>query len=199
MCAGVRDAANLVWKLDLVLRGRAADSLLDSYESERSPHVRAIINTAVNAGNLIQTTDPAGAALRDAQLAHPGGLPVPREMIPGLAAGLLDRASPGAAGQMVPQPRCSDRMRLDERLGLGFAVVSREDPRPALTADARAAWQRLGARFVVTDALDDWLACHDASTVVVRPDRYAYAVTRTPADLERVAAELGTALGAPGA
>ena len=148
MCAGVRDAANLTWKLDLVLRGLAGDALLDSYETERSPHVRAIINTAVGAGNLIQTTDPAVAAMRDEQLAKPGGLPVPRELVPGLAAGILDRASAGAAGQMVPQPRGADGGRLDDALGTGFALVAADDPRPGMSERARAAWQRLGARVV---------------------------------------------------
>ena len=37
MCAGVRDAANLAWKLDLVLTDRAGEALLDSYEQERLP------------------------------------------------------------------------------------------------------------------------------------------------------------------
>jgi 3-(3-hydroxy-phenyl)propionate hydroxylase len=195
MCAGIRDAANLVWKLDLVLRGRAGEALLDSYESERSPHVRAIIGAAVGAGNLIQTTDPAVAALRDQHIAKAGGMPVPREMVPGLATGLLDGSSAGIAGRMLAQPRCSDGVRLDERLGPGFAVVSHDDPRDALSARARDAWQRLGARFVTTDALDAWLAGHGASAVVVRPDRYVYAIARTPGDLERIAGDLCAALG----
>lgn len=43
MCAGLRDAANLAWKLDLVLSGRAEESLLDTYTSERLPHVQSVI------------------------------------------------------------------------------------------------------------------------------------------------------------
>jgi 3-(3-hydroxy-phenyl)propionate hydroxylase len=199
MCAGVRDAANLIWKLDLVRRGQAGEALLDSYEVERAPHVRAIIDAAVGAGNLIQTTDPAVAALRDQQLARPGGLPVPREMVPGLATGMLDAASAGAAGRMVPQPRCAGQVRLDDRLGSGFAVVAAEDPRPGMSTRADAAWQRLGARFVVTDALDGWLAAHDARAAVVRPDRYVYAVVRTPGDLDRIGDDLHAALGTPSA
>ena len=41
MCSGIRDAANLAWKLDLVLRGLAPDGLLDTYQEERAPHVRS--------------------------------------------------------------------------------------------------------------------------------------------------------------
>ena len=40
MCSGIRDAANLAWKLDLVLAGRAPATLLDTYPSERIPQVR---------------------------------------------------------------------------------------------------------------------------------------------------------------
>ncbi|HKP75509.1 MAG TPA: bifunctional 3-(3-hydroxy-phenyl)propionate/3-hydroxycinnamic acid hydroxylase, partial [Longimicrobiaceae bacterium] len=43
MCAGIRDAANLAWKLELVARGVASPSLLDTYQAEREPHVRRII------------------------------------------------------------------------------------------------------------------------------------------------------------
>ena len=65
MCAGIRDAANLAWKLDLVRQGLADDSLLDTYYEERAPHVRAIIARAVQAGRIIQTTDATVAASRD--------------------------------------------------------------------------------------------------------------------------------------
>ena len=33
--SGVQDADNLVWKLDLVVRGLAPERLLDSYDEER--------------------------------------------------------------------------------------------------------------------------------------------------------------------
>jgi 3-(3-hydroxy-phenyl)propionate hydroxylase len=65
MCAGIRDASNLAWKLQAVLKGHANERLLDTYESERSPHVRAFIELAVRIGDIIQTTDPAKAKARD--------------------------------------------------------------------------------------------------------------------------------------
>src|SRR5205085_12616954 len=39
MCSGLRDAANLAWKLDLVLGGRCSESVRDTYATERIPHV----------------------------------------------------------------------------------------------------------------------------------------------------------------
>ena len=62
MCAGMRDAANLAWKLEAVLRDGAPDSLLDTYESERRPHVETFIELAVKLGAVLQETDPAKAA-----------------------------------------------------------------------------------------------------------------------------------------
>jgi len=95
MCAGIRDAANLAWKLEAVLRRKAAPSLLDTYESERAPHVRALIELAVRLGNIIQTTDPALAAERDARFrtGRPEIFELPPQM---LGAGAFD-ATVGAA------------------------------------------------------------------------------------------------------
>src|SRR5438477_8357781 len=68
MCAGIRDASNLAWKLDWVVKERASPSLLDTYQAERSPHVRQYIETAVKLGGMIQTTDPEVAARRNAEM-----------------------------------------------------------------------------------------------------------------------------------
>jgi hypothetical protein len=66
MCSGIRDAANLSWKLERVVRGDAPDVLLDIYQAEREPQVRAIVGAAVDFGRIICTTDAAVAAESDA-------------------------------------------------------------------------------------------------------------------------------------
>ena len=65
MCAGIRDVANLAWKLARSVKGFAHDSLLDSYQSERLPNVRDYVSTAVRLGGLINTSN-AKEALRTA-------------------------------------------------------------------------------------------------------------------------------------
>jgi 2-polyprenyl-6-methoxyphenol hydroxylase-like FAD-dependent oxidoreductase len=61
MNTGLGDAVNLAWKLAMVLRGRASDRLLDSYEAERIPFAR----------RLVATTDRAFTFItRDGQLAR---------------------------------------------------------------------------------------------------------------------------------
>ncbi|NYJ05578.1 FAD-dependent oxidoreductase [Petropleomorpha daqingensis] len=47
MNTGIQDAWNLSWKLALAVRGAASPSLLDSYEAERRPAGKAIVDRAV--------------------------------------------------------------------------------------------------------------------------------------------------------
>ena len=58
LVAGLRDAANLSWKLAWVLQGRAAPSILDSYDEERRPHAKAMIDLAKFMGRLIMPRAP---------------------------------------------------------------------------------------------------------------------------------------------
>ena len=194
MCAGIRDAANLAWKLAAVLKGRAPAALLDTYESERAPHVRALIELAVRLGNIIQTTDPELAAERDAKFRT--GQPEIFELPPQrLGAGAFD-ATPGAlAGSPFPQPRLDDGRLLDELLGHRSAVIGHA---PALASAAPSTadrWRRAGA--IVIDrpdaSLTDWLDSHQAHAVILRPDRYIVGVARTGHDLDRISQYLPVA------
>ncbi|HRD27952.1 MAG TPA: bifunctional 3-(3-hydroxy-phenyl)propionate/3-hydroxycinnamic acid hydroxylase, partial [Caulobacter sp.] len=66
MCSGLRDAANLAWKLAAVIKSGADESLLDTYQTEREPQVRGVIELAIAMGRVVCITDPAAAAQRDA-------------------------------------------------------------------------------------------------------------------------------------
>jgi 3-(3-hydroxy-phenyl)propionate hydroxylase len=163
LCSGVRDASNLAWKLGWVLRGRAPESLLDSYEAERSPHVRAYIQTAIRLGGIIQTTDPVAAAKRDADmLANP---PKMESIQPPLGPGLHRSAVLGE------QPRLADGRRMDEITGYGFALLCEKALAAEMSSDEKAS--------VITDehpAVRDYLARLGTKSVVLRPDRYVLGV-----------------------
>ena len=53
MGAGLRDAANLAWKLAGVLAGRLPETVLDTYQAERKPHARALIRLAKLVGTAM--------------------------------------------------------------------------------------------------------------------------------------------------
>jgi len=185
MCSGLRDAANLAWKLRDVVTGAAADSLLDSYETERTEHVRAYIELAVKLGGVIQTTDPEKAKQRDRDLvANPTMM---RPITPLLGPGLHGDAPPPAAARAA-QPRLGDGGRLDDRVGYRFAVLAAPALIEALPAATRA---RLGGDFVLVAADGEaahYLAELDAAAVVIRPDRHILGVASTPAELDTILA-----------
>ena len=64
MSSGVRDAHNLAWKLDAVLRG-ADPKLIDTYESERKPHAKEMIDISVQMKNFVSLANPLQAKLRN--------------------------------------------------------------------------------------------------------------------------------------
>ncbi|MFP3565009.1 bifunctional 3-(3-hydroxy-phenyl)propionate/3-hydroxycinnamic acid hydroxylase [Paraburkholderia sp. SIMBA_030] len=61
LVAGLRDAANLCWKLAWVVHGHADPRILDTYDEERRPHAKAMINLAKFMGRLVMPRSGAVA------------------------------------------------------------------------------------------------------------------------------------------
>ncbi|MFB8003718.1 bifunctional 3-(3-hydroxy-phenyl)propionate/3-hydroxycinnamic acid hydroxylase [Nocardia sp. NPDC056000] len=64
--SGIRDAANLCWKLALIDGGYASPTLLDSYAAERKPHAEITVRASILQGRIVMTTNRAAARVRDA-------------------------------------------------------------------------------------------------------------------------------------
>jgi len=177
MCSGMRDAANLAWKLHAVLQG-APESLLDTYQLEREPHVRAIVEAAVGFGRIICTLDAQEAAARDqgmlaARAAAPDdGAPSDGVPLPPLAGPLVA----DGGGKPSAQPTIDGR-RLDDLVGPAWLVVVRNE---SVGDESTAWWQQQGAAVLTTaqhPELSALFAQHtSAEAFVVRPDRYVFGV-----------------------
>lgn len=169
MCSGMRDATNLVWKLAAVRHGGAPDALLDTYQAERAPHVRAIVDAAVAFGRIICTTDPAVAAARDAQML---AAPVTETAAPQGAPALGEGPAIGpGGGALSPQPLI-DGARLDDLVGPRFALITAErlpDGDPDATW-----WASRAARLDAVEHPALRVLLGDAPAVVIRPDRYVF-------------------------
>ncbi len=177
MCSGIRDAANLAWKLAMAVHG-CADGLLDAYQPEREPNVRAIIGMAIMMGKTVCITDPAAAAARDLQMlaAREAGLPPSTTpTYPPISAGVLLGTS-AAAGQYFPQPVRGTEVvsRLDDLLGPGVWLIHRGDKIPNVGADVRLVDVNGAAIADFKTALDTWLDHRHTDAVLVRPDRYVF-------------------------
>jgi 3-(3-hydroxy-phenyl)propionate hydroxylase len=186
MCAGIRDAANLAWKLADVVRGRAPESLLDTYESERSPNVREFIETAVRLGSVIQTTDPEVARRRDEDFAaRPQVFTTPQ---PPLGPGAHIGGAIG--GRLAPQAVLADGTRTDDLVGYEHVVIAS----PSAIADASSvipaqagihAPDGLSILPAHSPVLADWLSTLGAVAALVRPDRYVQDIAQDVATLDR--------------
>ncbi|MDT7658631.1 MAG: 3-(3-hydroxy-phenyl)propionate hydroxylase, partial [Pseudonocardiales bacterium] len=152
MGAGLRDAMNLAWKLAGVLHGSLAEEVLDSYETERKPHVRSLIRLAILMGWALT----AGGELGD--LAR--RLIAPRlRLIPGFRQKVLDSKTPplrrsalvhrgnrvrNLAGKLCPNPVIDGHGRLDDLVAGRFVLVT---DRP-LSAAQRSQVEARGAAIV---------------------------------------------------
>ncbi|MEU8109212.1 bifunctional 3-(3-hydroxy-phenyl)propionate/3-hydroxycinnamic acid hydroxylase [Nonomuraea muscovyensis] len=97
MGAGLRDAANLAWKLALVLSEGGDELLLDTYEAERAPHVTRMIRLAVTIGRAMSGSVVNGRAMKGGAV-H--GLPA--DGLPGGESGDGHSRSPLWAPTMAP-------------------------------------------------------------------------------------------------
>lgn len=198
LCAGLRDAANLAWKLDLVLAGLAPEALLDSYPSERLPHVRAVIDLSMALGRVICIADPAEARARDERmLAEERARRAPIDAaLPPLGPGCFAAGTPGAGSLFVQgRVRCGGREgRFDDVVGGGFALVGLDGDPAAHLDPAQAAFlaalggvtAHVGADGAPVVDLDGryarWLRGHGAAVALQRPDFHVFGTAPTLAD-----------------
>ena len=180
MCSGLRDAANLAWKLALVLNGYASEGILDTYQSEREPHVRAILETSIAMGRVVCTQDPAAAAQRDTALLAQrasGHSPVPPPS-PHMGPGLTSREARGG-GEFFVQPwsqRDGETRRLDDCMPKSAWLIVRDGTSKAARLPPFLSQVDIAAPQLApfADALRAWLDTRDADAVLVRADRYVF-------------------------
>ncbi len=218
MCSGIRDAANLAWKLDLVLRDLAADSLLDAYQSERAVQVRHTIEMSIEVGRIVSELDPVAAARRDAFLIAMQSKPEGVDLAPSAYAledGIVRRGADGISspdGELSPQgvvARGALRDRFDEVAGRGWQLITTLDPYEALGEDELEFLKTLGTHLVrvmpagippkiarAHEVVDverlylPWLAGHRKVAALVRPDYYVFGFARNRADLPELVKDL---------
>ena len=203
MCSGLRDAWNLAWKLGLVLDGRADPALLDSYQTERRPHVGTIIDMSMYLGQVICQPDPDRAAERDRGFVD--GTHPPPPPFPHLVDGILQRAADGlptpAAGLLSPHSRIRLRGRegwLDDLVGTGFTLILR-GPAPPPTRHGAALLARLNIRVVALSSdgssdldgrYDAFLREHGLVAMLVRPDFYLFGGAAELSEVDRLLQDL---------
>jgi 3-(3-hydroxy-phenyl)propionate hydroxylase len=214
--SGLRDALNLVWKLDLVMRGVAGEEILDSYQTERRPHVETHVLGSIALAELACERDAVRAAERNENY-RTGNIPPPPEE-PTLEVGILHKDQHGElqapVGHFSPQDEVEldgKRGLLDDVIGWGFTLLAVDadplehvgDPQKAIldAIGARcfrlSAEPRAGALIDVTGTLRGFLEGYGAEVVLIRPDFYVFgagSLEQLPALVEDLAEQLGILL-----
>ncbi|CAB4883275.1 unannotated protein [freshwater metagenome] len=182
LCSGIRDAANLSWKLQLVAAGRAGSALLDTYDGERRVHATGVVAHAADVGRLIDQLSGRTDPTTSIDAAYGGGRPFPH-----LSAGMLAGTHP-FVGRQLPQPTLDDEP-LDTALGAGFALLTGDSA--SVPPETLTQWQSVGARLVVVPGhIMAAMFLANAAVVVVRPDRYVAAVADTAGALHAITGAL---------
>ena len=217
MCGGLRDAEALGWRLDLILRGQADATLLDSYTPERRPHVYQLTEISASRGRDFWLTDAESARKRDAQIARfyaqADNPPIYGE-VPCLNDGVLARGETGVAapaGRLSPQFVAShggETRRLDDFVGINWSLLLADgELEHALDAGNRSMLGRIGAKVITlgregsgADYIDvsgdygRWFEAVGCTALLVRPDAYTFGVASDAPSLNAMLRDLADQL-----
>ncbi len=204
LCAGIRDALALGWRLNAILEGRVQTDILDSYSSERIEHAKYYINFSQELGSIICIADPAQAAERDERmkrdLVERNGKPVATDVCQ-LGPGIWcpETAHAGELSVQGVVEANGKRDRFDQAVGFGWMVVGLDaDPAHALSLEQKRSLDliaghtvRIGSMGTDSEVVDvegtyaRWLNGIGATYVILRPDFYVAATASSPEDLRR--------------
>ncbi len=187
MCHGLRDVSNLAWKMALIAKDKAPESLLSTYQPERDPHVRAVISAAVETGRYICVLDEEKAAIRDAEIREKAKqkaiVGTAADLIPAISTGIVSLGTENAGRRFI-QPFVQvngEQKRLDDVLtGSWKLFVKNQDAAEQATALIKTQLPYLDLCVCAIDslednnALSDWLDNANANAVLIRPDFYVF-------------------------
>ena len=165
------------------------ETILDTYQEERHPHVAEYIRQAVQMGNLIQARDAEAVAERDRQLADR-----PRQMknlSPVLGGSVLNDAQ-NQAGTLSHQPRLGADCLMDDVVGLNFAILSLPGAFKATEVQALCAAMPVNTVPIEADTpqAQAWLKEAGAKAAVIRPDRYLLGLANSLEEIELLLAKV---------
>ena len=165
MNTGLHDVWNLVWKLDLAIRGHAGEDLLDSYNAERRPVIRNVIDMTHFMTKAMGTPSKFAQAIRDV------AIPLVSRVAPFQHAMVQRLSQLGVAYSGSPIVEGAGRRYLDDSLRGGKGISGRfllmlgEDAAPATLDAAKQLCAEMG--WIV-----EFRATPKDGIKLIRPDGY---------------------------
>lgn len=199
LCAGLRDAFAMSWRLNAILEGKCGLGVLDSYTTERIENAKYFIGFSQELGRIICISDEQEAAARDAQMIEDLSQRDNQAVV-----GEIMHIGPGAwcdesthAGELSYQGRVTysgGTDRFDQAVGRGWILLAYDaDPLDCLNEEQREQFASLDGVSVTIGAVGSgadvidlervyarWLTNIDAKYVLIRPDFYVAATAKEP-------------------
>ncbi|MFC4022308.1 bifunctional 3-(3-hydroxy-phenyl)propionate/3-hydroxycinnamic acid hydroxylase [Oceanobacillus longus] len=198
MCSGLRDAANLAWKLDLVLKGKVNDQILDTYMEERKPHNEKIVHAALYLGEIICIDDLKKAAERDTSFLS--GMVPPFPEFPILSDGILYQRGEGKEDNLAGKLSLQSQVEYQGKVGLfddvvdtGWMVISNgQNSKSYLSKSQLTFLTEIEATFIEVSTIDErkkdsivdingkytaYFRENNIEAFIVRPDYYIFGST----------------------
>ena len=167
MCAGIRDASNLAWKITMCCKKGHNEKLLDTYQSERSSNVRDYIKTAMKMGELLNSIGEFEVS--DTVFIQPDGSIKMNTIKPKLGKGLGISKDPNR-GKIVP----SLKNELEKDIDFLYSCE------PILITNQNVNKKKFNIKiFDITDIpkIDTILKKFKSDALILRPDRFIFAST----------------------
>jgi 3-(3-hydroxy-phenyl)propionate hydroxylase len=187
LATGLRDAANLAWKLAHVVRGMDSTDLLSSYESERRPHQIKMLQLARRMGRMMMPRFRIQEILVSLCLTIAGRFEGLRRLMEIRGSNITpvygDSKKKTRTGHYLIQPPIGLNGLLDDMLGRNYTIITFDRlAQEMLSEEEFLKWEHRDTVFLricpegemsaAYEAFDQWLeGCH-RRLLVVRPDRF---------------------------
>ena len=167
MCAGIRDASNLAWKISICCKKVHNERLLDTYQSERSSNVKDYINTAMKMGELLNSI--GGSKVSDTVYVEKDGTIKMNSIKPELGKGLGNLHDKNR-GKIFP----SIKINFDKEFDDLFSCY------PILITNNKESEKKLKIRTyssIDIPEIETILKKFNSNSLIIRPDRFVLAST----------------------
>ena len=167
MCAGIRDASNLAWKISICCKKGHNQKLLDTYESERSSNVRDYINTAMKMGELLNSI--GGSKVSDTVYEEKDGTIKMNSIKPKLGKGLGNQDDKNR-GKIFPYLKINFNKEFDDLFSC----------HPILITNKKVSEDKLKIRTyssIDIPEIETILKKFNSNSLIIRPDRFVLAST----------------------
>ncbi len=163
MCAGIRDASNLAWKIASCLRIKHNEAILNSYQSERSLNVKEYIETTMRMGEFVNAVESIQITKNISS--NDQGVKSMQSIKPKLGKG-LGQLKDKNRGKIFPQFKLNKYKNLDDYFSKKAVLILSSD----IKAKVSKNYSLLEAKSLKN--LSIYLKNINSKAILVRPDRF---------------------------